>query len=144
MKEVTLIVTCGLPRAGKSTWARQQEYPIVCPDSIRLALHGQSFYGPAETVVWAMTDTFVRALFLAGHDTVIVSETSNTRKRRDPWQRIDLGDGYHVNVRFKYFDTDKDTCIQRAKDSGTEYLIPVIERMAKNFEPLEDDEVLYE
>src|SRR5690554_6874569 len=31
-----LICTVGLPRSGKTTWARKQSYPIVNPDSIRL------------------------------------------------------------------------------------------------------------
>ena len=35
-----LIVMVGLPRSGKTTWARKQGYPIVNPDSIRLAFHG--------------------------------------------------------------------------------------------------------
>lgn len=144
MKEVKLIVTCGLPRSGKSTWAMQQGHPVVCLDAIRKALHGQPFYGPAEPVVWAMTDNFVRALFLAGHDTVIVDETSTTRKRRDPWARLDLGAEYQVNVQFKYFDTDKDTCIKRAVESCTDYLVPVIERMAEQFEALGEDEARYE
>ena len=41
MKEI--IVTVGLPRSGKTTWAREQGYPIVNPDSIRLSLHGKRF-----------------------------------------------------------------------------------------------------
>ena len=40
-------------RSGKTTWARQQGVPIVNPDAIRPALHGQRFEPRAESVVWA-------------------------------------------------------------------------------------------
>ncbi len=30
-----LILTVGLPRSGKTTWALEQGWPIVNPDSIR-------------------------------------------------------------------------------------------------------------
>jgi len=35
-----LILTVGLPRSGKSTWAAKKGFPIVSPDAIRLAMHG--------------------------------------------------------------------------------------------------------
>jgi predicted kinase len=33
-----LILTVGLPRSGKTTWAKQQGVPMVNRDAIRLAL----------------------------------------------------------------------------------------------------------
>lgn len=51
-----LLVLVGLQGSGKSTWACGQNCPVVCPDSIRLALTGQSFHGPAEGVVWGIAD----------------------------------------------------------------------------------------
>ena len=81
----TLTMTIGLPRCGKSSWARKQSCPIVNPDSIRLALHGSAFIPEAEPIVWAIAKYMVRALFLAGHDRVILDATNITRKRRDEW-----------------------------------------------------------
>ncbi|KKK82651.1 hypothetical protein LCGC14_2801230, partial [marine sediment metagenome] len=46
-----LILTVGLPRSGKSTWARKQGHPIVNPDSIRLALYGEPFIEEAEPMI---------------------------------------------------------------------------------------------
>lgn len=69
---VRLLVTVGLPRSGKSTWAKQQGAPVVNPDAIRLALHGQAFLQEAEPLVWVMAKYMVEALFLAGHSTVIL------------------------------------------------------------------------
>ncbi len=49
MHEKTLIGMVGLPYSGKSTAARELGFPIVCPDAIRLALHGQRFILRDET-----------------------------------------------------------------------------------------------
>lgn len=132
--EVILIVMVGLPCSGKSTWARQQDYPIVCPDSIRLALHGEPFIKTAEPIIWAITEIMVRSLFLSGHQIVILDACNITRKRRDMWQ------SEKWDIFFKLIDTSKLTCIDRAKDE----LIPVIERMAINFDALDEEELRWE
>lgn len=125
-----LILTVGLPRSGKSTWAREQHYPIVNPDSIRLAMHGQRFLGKAEPFVWAFTYMMAEALFNAGHETVIVDATNTNEARRKPWyDRFPK----HV-IELKLFHTPKDECIRRAVATGQEDLIPVIEKMAKDFD----------
>lgn len=132
----TLICTVGYPRSGKTTWARDQGHPIVNPDAIRLAIHGQTFIANAEPFVWATAEAMVRALFLAGHDTVILDACNNTRKRRDQWQRPKEWGTY-----FKYFNTPMETCIERCEPGSP--LIPVIERMAAQFEPLGEDEEVW-
>lgn len=53
MSKPTLVLMVGLPRSGKSTIARSGRVPIVSPDAIRLALHGQPFIASAEPTVWA-------------------------------------------------------------------------------------------
>lgn len=123
-----LIMTVGLPRSGKSTWARKQGKPIVCPDAIRLALHGHQFIPQAERHVWAMAHTMVEALFLAGHDEVILDATNVSQKRRDEWQ------SNQWECEYIFFDTPKEVCIERAKADGMENLTPVIERMYRNLE----------
>jgi len=125
----TLYVTVGLPRSGKSTWARQQNVPTVNPDSIRLALHGQRFYPPAEQFVWAVTSLMVRALFIAGHDKVILDATNTTKSRRDKWSSTEWATCYVL------FGTEKEECICRAGDD--EELIRVIERMHAEGERVE-------
>lgn len=123
----TLYVTVGLPRSGKTTWARQQGFPIVNPDSIRLALHGQRFAAPAEPFVWAIAFLMIEALFLAGHHTVIVDGCHTTEKRRAPYlTRF----GETADVRFENFAAPREECIARARAIGDEEIIPVIERMA--------------
>lgn len=124
----------GLPRSGKTTWAREQGFPIVCPDAVRLALHNQRFEQCAEPFVWAIVGTMIRALYLAGHRVVILDATNNTRKRRDPWR------GYAEHVQFATFPADAAECTTRAMSKLDREIVPVIERMAEQHEPLEPDE----
>jgi predicted kinase len=124
-----LICTVGLPRSGKTTWARTTGHPVVNPDSIRLALHGRRFEALAEPFVWAVARVMVRALFLAGHPVVVVDATNTTRKRRDEWKSSDWQTAFHV------IDTPAAECIRRAIEVGDTEIIPIIERMAAQWEP---------
>lgn len=138
MEAKVLIAAVGLPRSGKSTWARTQAYPIVCPDEIRTALHGHRFIAEAEGFVWAIAKVMVRALFGAGHQFVILDACNNTRKRRDGWQSPEWA------TRFKYFDTSAELCEDRARRLGDSDIAVTILRMAGQFEPLGEDEVLFQ
>ena len=120
----TLIMTIGLPRSGKSTWARQQIVPVVNPDSIRLALHGQPYIASAEPIVWATAKLMVQSLFYAGHAAVILDAVNGTQDRRDEW----IGTNW-VRL-FHTFDTPREVCIERARANNQEYLVHGIERMA--------------
>jgi len=124
----TLIMTVGLPRSGKSTWARKQEHLIVNPDSIRLAIHGQAFIEDTEPIVWTITKYMVKALFLAGHNKVILDATNTTKEARDFWISDDWKCIYHL------FLASKSECIERAIKDDKEYLIPVIERMSEEID----------
>lgn len=132
--EKILIATVGLPRSGKSTWAKSQAYPIVNPDSVRLAIHGQRFIGSAEPYVWATVKAMVRSLFLSGHQIVILDACNNTQKRRDEWISSEWA------TYFKVIDTSTDVCFDRAATENDQAIISVIERMAKEHEPLTDEE----
>lgn len=130
-----LILTVGLPRSGKTTWAKTQGVPIVNPDSIRLALHGQRFQAEAEPFVWAIAKVMVRSLFLAGHSTVILDATNTTKKRRDEW--IDKA----WETRFQHFIAPKEVCEARSVQMGDTYILPIIAKMAAQFEPLTPSEI---
>jgi predicted kinase len=137
MGENLLILTVGLPRSGKSTWARAQVdlgAVVVNLDSIRIALHGRTFSPEAEDHVWAIAKTMVRALFGAGHSRIIVDATNTTRKRRDFWQPREGLDLWRVC--FHVVNTDESTCLSRSNDE----LNPVIKMMALQFEKIEERE----
>jgi predicted kinase len=127
-----LVLTVGLPRSGKSTWAKNKGYPIVSPDAIRLALHGSAFVADAEPMVWALARYMVKALFIAGHSHVILDATNTTRQRREEWKSP------RWKRRYMLFKTPKEECMRRAGD--TPDLLPVIERMANQFEDIIGDE----
>lgn len=133
-----LILTVGLPRSGKSTWARHTGRPIVNPDSIRLALHGNAFLKEAEPMVWVIAKYMVEALFLAGHHIVILDACNVTRKARDQWRTGDW------SVEYVVFSTPKELCMDRARrttpESNLEGILEAIDRMDSQFESLEDDE----
>lgn len=136
-----LILTHGLPRSGKSTWAQKQGVPIVCPDAIRLAKTGKRWWGPIEHEVWATARTMVRALFLAGHDTVILDSTAGTRKQRDfflpspdvPWDRY-----------VKVIEESSAVCKERALDGPYPELVEVIFFMDENWEEIQPEERIFE
>ena len=133
----TLILTVGLPRSGKTTWAqsasRVLHAPIVSPDAIRIAMHGQEYYPNAEPLVWAHANLMVRSLFQVGYDYLIFDSCSVTHSRRSAWKSRDW------HTRFKVIDTPRDECLRRAELYPD--LIPVIERMSENYQPLAGEEL---
>lgn len=135
MPTPTLLCTIGLPRSGKTTWSRTTGYPIVNPDSIRYALHGERFNALMEPYMWAMAKTMVRALFLAGHSFVVLDATNGTKARRQEWMNADW------QTHFVYFNTSVEECIVRATVENDTYIIPVILRMAAAWEAPEAHEL---
>lgn len=134
-----LYITVGLPRSGKSTWAMKQGIPVVNPDSVRLALHGQAYIKEAEQFVWAITHKMVEALFLAGHTEVILDATIVTRKARDAWKSEKWVRRFVIMPM-----QDPAICLQIAADGFRPDLVPVIDRMVQQFESINVNEELGE
>ncbi len=128
-----LILTVGLPYSGKTRWARLQGLPIVCPDSIRVAMHGQRFASAAEPFVWVFAKMMVRALFLAGHDRVIVDACNNTVKRRHEWKSANW------QRQYQYFKAPFEVCLERAEAVQDFDVRESIMRMAAAHEGLSPD-----
>lgn len=133
----TLIAMVGLPYSGKSTKAREISKktgaPIVCPDTIRIALYSKKFVYDAEPMVWSIASIMVRALFLAGHNTVILDSTNISEKRRNQWRDS------RWTVKWCVVDTKKADCMRRAFAVNDEVIYPVIEKMTLEYEPVEED-----
>lgn len=140
MPENELILMVGLPRSGKSTRAKAMSMelgaPIVCPDAVRLALHGKRWKREAESMVWSIIKYMVPALFLAGHQIVILDSTALTSERREEW----VSDQWKLT--YKYIDTPPETCKKRAIEDGMEDLIEVIDRFYIQFESPEYDDFM--
>lgn len=129
-KKKLLIAIVGLPRSGKSTWARKQDLPIVNPDGIRLAIHGERYLAQAEPWIWTFARTMVEALFNAGHDKVILDCTNITHRERDNWKSSNW------DIIFHHVETSKEECLARAASTNDTEIAEVIKKMAKRFEPL--------
>lgn len=137
----TLILMCGPPRCGKSTKAINRSisrgWPVVNPDAIRLMFHGKAFDPDYENRVWKFAHDMVQTLFLTGYDIVQLDATNTTEKARKEWlwennKNYDLK--IEWNLVLDIVRADKDVCLQRAKDNHQQYLLPVIERMYKQWQ----------
>ena len=131
----TLILMVGLPYSGKTTAALKLGRPIVSPDAIRLALHGERYLAPAEPMVWTIAEYMVKALFEAGHTHVVIDATNNTVKRRQFW--ADAGDWA---IQYRIIDTPEKLCVQRAQQAEDTEIVPIIARMASGHEPVTAEE----
>lgn len=132
----------GLPRSGKSTYVNKQKipWPVVSADKLRYLVYGQRFWGPGEDMMWATRKIILKMLMEQGTD-IIIDETNTTVARRKAI--IDMAREYGYYIEAVVISTPKEVCIQRAISEGEEFLIPIIERMADQFEPLEPGEVDY-
>ena len=133
----------GLPRSGKSTFVDlnlKEMLPIVSADRLRLLIYGQKFWAPGEKLVWTIRSIIIKSLLEQGID-IVIDETNTTKERRR--EIIDLAKEYNYSVKAVIIETPKDICINRAKMEGDNNIIPVIERMAEQFEEVDLDEVDY-
>jgi predicted kinase len=124
----TLYLTVGLPQSGKSTWAKEQGYPIVNRDSIRFAIGGSIRYFKEEARVSEIEKIMVKSLFKAGHDKVIVDATHLKKKYVEAWEefaktpiwrpyRDEELSGFERNylIILQRFFTPVEVCIERAQ-----------------------------
>lgn len=124
-----LYLTIGLPRSGKTTWVRRQNIPMVNPDSIRLAIHGKAFDLKHEDIVWWTAKIMVESLFIAGHKVVVLDATNVTKARRDRWISEDWD-------RTAVVFAEPNLELLKGRAVETPALAGVIDRMAKQFEPI--------
>lgn len=130
-----LVVMCGIPRSGKSTWVNEnlKGYHIVCADDIRLAL-GVQFDFRLENFVWGVHDTAVRAALVRERDVVIdaTNTTITTIKRYAA-----MAEEYSINFRVVHVNTPLTVCFARNKPEipGS---VPnkVIDRMARQLDDM--------
>lgn len=125
-KDIILFVTVGLPRSGKSTWAKTMNLPVVNRDAIRLAIHGQAFLQEAESIVTAHEDVMARSLAIQGLS-MVIDATNLTIHFRNKWRLF--AKQYNMQIKFVCFTTTKEECLNRAEKSNALYLYPIIEKM---------------
>ena len=120
--EEQFIIMQGLPRSGKSTIVREelipQGYVRVCPDDIRLKLHGSPHNPRQEPLVWMFVEMSIELLLEQGHK-VVLDACSVDHWSRKKW--------FKYNPYFIVVDTSKEVCKSRTEDPG---LLDAIERMS--------------
>ncbi len=134
--ETKLYFMVGLPRSGKSSYAREWvreevNRVIVCADDIRLSLTGERYCASAESMVHTIKHLMISTLLRSGH-TVLVDGTHTTKGSIK-----DILKHYKTAIPI-IIHTDADTCKARARLTQQDDLIPVIDRMARNLQDLKE------
>lgn len=138
MKQVgALILTHGIPRSGKTTWAKQQvtEHPDtiirINRDDLRAELFGQEYFaspqkGKNETQVTELQHSLLKTALDEGK-TVICDDTNlNPKIYRE---LVNIAQELGANIEQKYFDTPVPECFKRneaARIAGDRYVPPFI------------------
>ncbi len=135
MSELTILI--GLPRAGKSTWAKKwvkegNNRVVLSGDSFRLAITGERFNIDSEPFVRASLITAIKALLIQGLD-VAVDETNTSEYHQN--QLLHLS----TNPNIVIFWTPKCVCQERAVDCNQYDLLPSIERMENNLQEFREN-----
>ena len=138
-----LVLTVGLPRSGKTTWAREQirkGIPVLEEDAVWVAAGwkpGMDVSDKDREQLGRALRTAVKILFISGHNTVIIVSCAVSRKDREAWVN---DTGYWTRV-FKVFDTSYEVCKERMIDEKLEDWMPHLNEMASKLEPIIEEEI---
>lgn len=89
IKTLKVILTCGAPASGKSTWAKQEvakdptNWARINNDDIRAMLNAGVYSAEYEKLVSKMRNTMVREALSAGKNVIIDNVNSNRRHFED-------------------------------------------------------------
>lgn len=133
MPKNKLVLMCGLPRSGKSTWVKKhsKEYVVVSPDEIRDKIFGHQFHRNAEPFVWAFAEGMVRLLLSQGKS-VIIDATNLNYETRKTW--FDIAIANKVKYDLVWIKTPLKECIKRNNGSARKVPEDILVRMALIFE----------
>lgn len=130
-----LIVLCGLPGSGKSTYTRKKfgdTHVVICADEFRKIHTGRDFYPPAECVINQMVRVTVEVL-LRRSMPVVIDMTCLTVTSRLKW--IDLAKRCDAPVRCLWMDIATSVCLERNARRERKVPADVIDAMATRFIP---------
>jgi predicted kinase len=134
IKQPNMIILCGLPGAGKSTWIKTHNkgFTVVKLDWIRQEIYGHQFHTNAEFFIIGMARSMVRLLLSQGKN-VIIDGTGLTRGIRNDW--IEIGNDYNANIKIVWIKTSIETCLKRNSKRKNKVPEDVIQRMNSMFCP---------
>jgi predicted kinase len=128
----------GLPRAGKSTFYTREiiirdRLVRINGDNIRLALTGQRFNPNIEEFVSAIKYTSIKAHLLANEHVLVDGTHTSMSSIRKIESLVSK-----EQIVWIHLNTPKEICIIRAKNTGQDDLIPIIEKMSKQLESVKE------
>lgn len=136
-KPKNMILLCGLPRSGKSSFCNhlltnnsRSAYQVICADDIRLAM-GHKFHEYLEPMVHSMNIVFCRAHLIRGLN-LIIDETNTNPNTIGRW--LDLVDDFEYEKILYIVNTPKSVCLSRVVDDDG--LNKTIERMSYNLDKM--------
>lgn len=127
IRDFQIYVLCGIPGAGKSTWAEQhmREKPIVSRDAIRFSLieDGEDYFSKENEVF----NTFIESVVGAckSFDCAVVDATHISKaSRRKLFRALDGRIKGRYDTTMIYFNVPLGTCLQRNKLRDGRALVP--------------------
>lgn len=130
----TLTIMCGIPRCGKSTFVEKNKTNqiVISADDLRKLVYGKDFWSQGEPLVWSIRGIMLRDLMQQEID-IIIDETNTLKQHRDPIMKLAKQYGYKVKcIAFK---PDVAICEGRALLNFQISMLPIIQKMANQFEP---------
>lgn len=139
-KNFKILIMCGLPASGKSTWAKNfigknDKYVIVSRDSFRLMLKNQDFCEPnIEALITKLVNTSIEHALAAKQN--VIYDATNLKLRSINEIINEFGDV--ADIEYMFFDVPLKTCLERDALRPKPVGVEVIKRMNKDFLTLRD------
>lgn len=135
MSKTVLIVLCGLPACGKSTYAEMLAengvFYRICPDLIRKELYGdESIQGDGKKV-FSIAHKCIKELGECGQNTVFDATNINASRRKEFVKEMRP---YFDIIICKWFSTPYTLCLTRNEERERKVPENVITKMWENFE----------
>ena len=134
MSKNVLIVMCGLPASGKSTYAEWLAesgiFCSVCPDKIRGELYGDENIQGDGGLVFTIADARIKDLGQGGNNVVFDATNTNAKRRKELVKKMRP---YFDVIILKWFNTPINVCFERNAQRERQVPEEVIRHMAQNF-----------
>ena len=135
MSKNVLIVMCGLPASGKSTYSQWLEesgvFKRVCPDLIRKAFYGDENIQGDGKRVFETAYHDIKEYACLGENVVFDATNINAKRRKELVKEMRP---YFDVIICKWFSTPLLTCKLRNAKRERQVPYEVIERMWENFQ----------
>ncbi len=134
MSKQVLIVMCGLPASGKSTYSQWLEesgvFKRVCPDLIRKQLYGDENIQGDGKQVFETAYHDIKEYACMGENVVFDATNTNKKRRKELVKEMRP---YFDIIILKWFNTPIDICLNRNAERERQVPEDVIRRMNSNF-----------